>query len=366
MLNIRIALVHDSFTQMGGAERVIEDLHQIFPSAPVFTLVFDEKFRNHYRDWDIRTSPLQIFYNILPKLQYLLLWIPWATDQLDFSEFDVVISCSSGFVKNIRVPKTAKHICYCHTPPRFLWIDKDYIKQEVPFLLRPLAHLVLNRIKKWDLRGSERVTHFIANSKEVQSRVSAVYQRTSTVVYPGVDVDFWKATRAKQNYFLIAGRLQAHKNNELIVSIFNELALPLHVVGSGRQEEYLKSIAGPNISFLGRLPDENLRDEYSGALGFVYPQIEDFGLMPLEAAACGTATIAYAKGGALETVVPGVTGELFDVVQATGLPDKSDIKKMILNWQAEKYSKDSLREQAEKFSKEKFKQRILEFIYNLP
>ncbi len=164
-------------------------------------------------------------------------------------------------------------------------------------------------------------------------------------------------TNQKGDYFLLAGRLQAHKRNALMVEIFNELGLPLHVVGKGRQESFLRSIAKPNITFLGRISDEQLRDEYSGALDFIYPQIEDFGLMPLEAAACGTATLAYGKGGALETVIPGVTGELF------GSYDKEKIKQLIVNWQPQKYSTDALRSQAEKFSKEKFKQQILEFIH---
>jgi hypothetical protein len=141
---MKIAIVHDSFTQMGGAERVVDHLHELFPTAPVFTLVFDPKFKEKYKGWDIRTSPLQTLYLALGKFQYLLPWIPWAVDQLDFSGFDVVISSSSGFVKNIRVPKTTKHISYCHTPPRFLWIDKNYVKQEVPFLLRPFVNYLLN------------------------------------------------------------------------------------------------------------------------------------------------------------------------------------------------------------------------------
>lgn len=370
---MKIAIVHDSFTQMGGAERVVDVLHEMYPQAPVFTLVFDPKFKEKYKGWDIRTSPIQTLYLALGKLQYLLPWIPWAVDQLNFEGFDVVISSSSGFVKNVRVPKTTTHICYCHTPPRFLWIDKNYVKQEVPFLLRPFVNYLLKKMRKWDLAGSKRVTHFIANSVEVSKRILYVYQRNSAVVYPGVDVNFWHKSVEKSNYFLIAGRLQPHKNNELIIEIFNELNLPLHVVGTGRQEEYLKSIAKPNITFLGAVDDVKLRDEYSGALGFIYPQVEDFGLMPLEAAACGTGTIACAKGGALETVLSGVTGELFGNVaqglallpeQATSLVYKDQIKKIILNWKVENYTAGKLRTQAEKFSKEAFKKPLENIVTN--
>ncbi|HYV33392.1 MAG TPA: glycosyltransferase, partial [Candidatus Limnocylindria bacterium] len=221
---------------------------------------------------------------------------------------------------------------------------------------RPFARVVLSRMKQWDYKGAQRVNFFIANSKEVQNRIQKYYNRESRVIYPFVDTEFWKSTKPKSNYFLLAGRLQAHKKNELIVKIFNELNLPLHIVGSGRQENYLKSIAKPNITFLGRVDDNQLKDEYSAALGFIYPQLEDFGLMPLEAAACGTATLAYTHGGALETVLPGKTGELFESY------DKNKIKQIILKWDYKIYQPDVLQIQTEKFSKQKFKESIQNFI----
>jgi glycosyltransferase involved in cell wall biosynthesis len=352
----RIALAHDSFTQLGGAERVIEGLHELYPEAPVFTLVLDKKLHDKYRGWDIRASWLQVLYNFIPKLQYLLPLIPAAVSSLDFSGYDLVLSTSSGFIKNIRAPKNSAHIDYCHTPARFLWTDKDYVHAEVPAFLRPLVNLFLKRMRRWDYQGAQRVDFFIANSAEVQKRVRDIYQRTSTIVHAFVDTSFWRPTKSKGDYFLIAGRLQAHKNNELVIRVFNEIKLPLHVVGVGRQEDYLKSMSKPNIFFLGQLSDEALRDEYSGASGFIYPQVEDFGLMPLEAAACGTPTLAYAKGGALETVVPGVTGELFYDY------DQNIIKKQIFSWDYSKYRTGDLRAQAEKFSKEKFKDKITNII----
>ncbi|HVY67854.1 MAG TPA: glycosyltransferase, partial [Patescibacteria group bacterium] len=308
---MRIALAHDSFTQLGGAERVLEALHELFPDAPVFTLAFDPQFRQRYRSWNIQTSGLQPLFLAWPHLGHWLPLIPWAVDSLNFGLYDVVISSSSGFIKNIAVPEGCRHIDYCHTPMRFLWTEPDYVRQEVPLPLRPFARLLLQRLKDWDLRGARRVTEFIANSREVQSRISRYYGRDSVVVYPFVDTDFWHPSRSKKDYFLLAGRLQAHKNNEIIIRVFSELGLPLRVAGTGRQEKYLRGIAGPNISFLGRISDEQLRDEYSGALAYLYPQLEDFGLMPLEAAACGTPTLAYGRGGALETIAAGVTGEFF-------------------------------------------------------
>ncbi len=356
---MKIVLVHDSFTQMGGAERVVNDLHELFPEAPIFTLVLNNNIKKNYQGWDIRTSWLQVIYNFIPKLQYLLPLIPLAVRSLNFENYDIVLSSSSGFVKNIKVPKTTIHINYCHTPTRFLWTDTDYIEQESPFFLKPALKIFLSWMKKWDYNGAKRVHYFIANSKEVQKRIKHYYNKESVLIYPGINLSFWEPTRSKSSYFLVAGRLHAHKHNELIVEIFNEIGLPLHVVGTGRQENYLRSIAKPNITFFGRVSDEELRNEYSGALGFLYPQIEDAGLMPLEAAACGTPTLAYGKGGALETVVAEKTGEFFYDY------NKEKIKQSILSMTTKKYLSNDLRAQAEKFSKKKFKENILAFIKSL-
>jgi glycosyltransferase involved in cell wall biosynthesis len=237
-----------------------------------------------------------------------------------------------------------------------LWSDADYVQQEVPKILQPIVELLLEWMKKCDYKGAQRVTHFIANSKEVRARIRKYYNRDNIVIYPFIDTEFWKSACSKKDYFLVVGRLQAHKKNELIVEIFNELNIPLHVVGAGRQESYLRSIAKNNINFLGRISDEQLRDEYSGALGVVFPQIEDFGLVPLEAAACGTATLGLAKGGSLETIIPGVTGELFENY------NKEIIRQQILSWNPQKYKTDELRRHAEKFSEEVFEKQLKEFI----
>ncbi len=382
---MRIAIVHDSFTQLGGAERVVDVLHEMYPEAPVFTLVFDKKLKDKYLAWDIRTSWLQVIYNIIPKFQYLFPLVPLAVSSLKFDGFDLVISSSSSFAKNIKVPKTTVHISYCHTPTRFLWQGTDYLNEEVPSILLPIARIIIKWMRKWDYRAAQRVTHFVANSTEVQKRIKAYYNRDSTVIYPPVDTDFWKpvsviasaseailsssqiaasasqspgllAMTQKQDYFLLAGRLQAHKSNELIIKIFNDLKIPLHVVGTGRQESYLRSISKDNIKFLGRISDEQLREEYSGTKAYIFPQLEDLGLMPLEAAACGTATIAYGKGGSLETVVSGVTGELFEKY------DADEIKRLILGFNPAKYQQQNLTNHAKKFSREKFKLQIFDFI----
>jgi glycosyltransferase involved in cell wall biosynthesis len=354
---MKIAIAHDSFTQMGRAERVLDALHEMFPQAPVFTLVFDPKFKEKYQDWNIITSKIQPLYSALGSLQYCLPLIPYGVDSLDFSGYDIILSSSSGFIKNLRKPKNAIHINYCHTPTRFLWIDINYVKQEVTWWQRPVVKIILQQMKKWDLAGAGRVTKFIANSKEVQTRISEVYKKESEVIYPFIDTEFWKPVSSlpkNENYFLLAGRLQPYKNLEAIIKLFNELGLPLHVVGTGRQEKYLKFIAKPNIVFLGHVSDEQLRDEYTGALAYIYPQKEDFGLMPLEAAACGTPTIALGEGGALETILPGKTGEFYANI--------NELNSLILSFNKAKYTQADLVNQALKFSKQEFKKNILNIL----
>jgi glycosyltransferase involved in cell wall biosynthesis len=208
-------------------------------------------------------------------------------------------------------------------------------------------------LKRWDLNVVKNIDFFIANSLEVQKRIKQVYGRDSELLYPFIDVNFWQPTRAKQNYFLVAGRLQYAKGLETVIEVFNDLHLPLHVVGSGRFESNLRSIAKPNVHFLGRLSDEGLRDEYSGALGFIYPQFEDFGMMPLEAASCGTATIGLAKGGSLETIIPSETGELLTLVI------KQTLTEAIQKWDVSKYKRETLQNHAAKFSKQIFQDGLL-------
>ncbi len=358
---MKIALAHDSFTQLGGAEKVFSSIRKLFPKSPVFTLVVDSKLASQLGSYDFRTSWLNGWYRLLPKLQYWLPVIPAAVGSLKFEGFQVVVSSSSSFIKNITVPKGSLHICYCHTPTRFLWHNKEYVRQEVPWVIRPfvedILRFFLNRMEVWDYDGAQRVDFFIANSEEVRQRIQMYYGRDSVVIHPGIRTDFWKPTVPKEKYFLAGGRLQAHKNLDVVIDVFNEIGWILHVIGTGRHERDLKKRAGKTIRFLGRVTDEQLRDQYSGALGFIYPQLEDFGLMPLEAAACGTATLAYGKGGALETVRPGVTGEFFYE------PDKEAIKEMIIQWNANRYSQAALVSHAANFTEEIFNRKMSDFIF---
>jgi glycosyltransferase involved in cell wall biosynthesis len=354
---VRVALVHDSLTQLGGAERVLRDLHEVYPDAPVFVLVHDPKILKEFEDWTIVSSPLQYIFKYIPKFQWMLFLIPWAVRIFDFSEFDVVISSSSTFVKAIKVPKHVVHIDYCHTPPRFLWSESEsYVKQEVPVLIRPFIKLFLSWMKKWDYKAAQRVDYILTNSKNVQGRVKKYYNRESIVLYPAIDTEFFHPEGDKHGYYLIAGRLQAHKNIDLVIEAFNRLGLQLHVVGTGRAQKDLEKAAKDNIHFFGRVEDEILRKEYSGALAFIYPQDEDFGLMPLEANACGTPVIAYRKGGSLETVIEGKTGAFFDQQSV------ESIVEVLEKFKPEHYFSEDLFDNAEKYAKGRFAHELQEFV----
>lgn len=354
----KIFLVHDSLIQFGGAERVFKAFTELWPTAPIYTLIVSDAWKKVIGRV-VHSSVLQPLFRIVANFKYYLVLLPLGIWLLPTKKADVIISSSSLFLKALPKRKDAIHIQYCHTPPRFLWTEHEYVNQEAPRLIRPFVRMLMTPFRWWDKRTSAKVDHYITNSIEVQKRIKQFYGRESTIVHPYIDTKFWKSTRAKGNYFLIAGRLHAHKGGDQIVRIFNKLGLPLHVVGEGRQKEYLESIAGENITFFGRLSDEDLRDEMSGALGYIYPQFEDFGIMPLEAAACGTATLGLAAGGSLETVKPGVTGELF--------PEGTDevILSYIADWDASRYSIDNLRAHAEKFSREQFDREILAFVQKM-
>ncbi len=357
-MEMKVAIVHDSLTQFGGAERIVQALHEIYPDAPVFTLAYDKKLSEHFEGWTIISSPLQHLYNLMPRLQFFLPFIPRALKFFNFSGYDLVISSSSVFAKGIKIPRGVLHINYCHTPARFLWLESEtYLREEVPAYLRPILRAYFRRMRKWDYQNAQEVDFFIANSENVRQRIKKIYNRESAVIYPFADTSFFYPNAPKENYFLLAGRMQAHKRADLAITAFNELGLPLHVAGTGRALPKLKSIAKENIGFLESVSDEILRTEYSGAKALVFPQEEDFGIMPLEANACATPVIAYGKGGALETVVDGKTGILFSE------QSKESLKNAILRFEKLHFSAEDLFAQAEKFSKEKFKDRLTKFVH---
>jgi glycosyltransferase involved in cell wall biosynthesis len=358
---LRVALAHDDLIQHGGAERVVDVFHEIYPRAPLYTAVYSRgTVPKHYRSWDIRTSFMQRLPWVGKLYQLYLPIYPIAMETLDLSGYDVVLSSSSRFAKGVITSEDTLHVCYCHAPMRFVWTYHDYVKGEkMASRAARLLPLVLNYVRLWDEVTARRVDHFIANSRVTARRIRKRYGREATIINPPVDTRHYAPLQPGTppgDYYLIVSRLHPYKRVALAVEAFTKLGLPLKIAGSGRQEEELRAKAGSNVEFLGRVPDEELRDLYAHCRAFIFPGEEDFGLAPIEAQASGRPVIAYGGGGALETVVPGVTGEFFAEKSAQSLAEA------VNRFNPSGYDSQAIRRHAEGFDKEVFKARISAFI----
>jgi len=361
--NPKVALVHDFLNQYGGAERVLEAIHGIFPDAPIYTLLYDpQKMRGKFKDADIRPSFLQKFPKFLRKRhKYLLPLMPTVPETFNLRDFDLVVSSSSAFAKGIVVKPKTIHVCYCHSPMRYSWDwnEKYLTEQGLGDKRKLLARLLLNYIRVWDRVAADRVDYFIANSKTTQARIKKYYGQESAVIYPPVEMKGdWenrgnRGNRSKaEDYFLIVSRLTPYKKIEIAVEAFNKLNLPLIVVGEGspRYVKFLKSITGTKTKFLGWLPDKKIKEYYAECRAFVFPGEDDFGIAPVEAMSFGRPVIALRRGGATETITEGVTGEFFN---ESTIEVMADAVRRFMEKEKE-YEPEKIREQAEKFSKEKF------------
>lgn len=317
---MKVALVHDYLREFGGAERVLEALHEVFPAAPVYTAFYDSRALGahaaRFANWDIRETWLArvpLIKRLFSPLRFLA---PKAFADLDLSEYDLVISSSNAyFAKAVRVPN-GTHICYCHTPPRAMYGYSVMSEWKRNPLFRWAGTFLNHFLRVIDVRVSrENVDVFLANSQETARRIRKFYKRDSTVVYPPIVVPTKPRLTATKNrsYYLYAGRLTFSKHPELAVAACNQLSLPLKVVGLGKMNETLRQIAGPTIELLGDVTDQELQTLYAGAKALIYPsEDEDFGMVPVEAMGWGTPVIAHNSGGPRETIVSGKTGVFFD------------------------------------------------------
>lgn len=355
---MRLAIVHDFLNQFGGAERCITALHELYPEAPIYTSICDlSRLPEVFQRMDIRTSFMQRlpFSSVFHK--YYFMFYPLAFERFDLSGYDVVLSSSSAYAKGVRTRPGQLHLCYCYTPARFIWRYEDYVsreniaplfKQVLPFLLEPL--------KKWDLANSRGVDHFAAISGAVAERISRIYGRQSDIIYPPVETDFFRPASVDRDYYLIVSRLAPYKRIDLAVAAFNELDLPLKIVGGGPDRARLEKLARPNIEFLGRLPDAEVRRLLAECQALIFPGEEDFGIVPLEALASGRPVIAYRAGGAAETLNDGETGVFFDEAAPRSLINAVNRFKFLA------FDKEKLRARALKFDKRVFQREIDRFI----
>lgn len=320
---MKVALVHDYFFQGGGAERVMEVLHEMFPDAPIYTTVLRrETLWPRLQRADIRTSWLQGVLDRGVPARALLPLYPQAIESFDLSAFDLVISNSSAFAKSARVRDGACHLCYCHTPMRFAWSQDAYIRRErFGPLTRTALRPVLAYMRRWDLRTRHRPFAYLGNSSTVVRRIEATYGITAQLMHPPVDVSRCYAAATRDDFYLIVSRLAPYKRIDLAVDAFNRMGKRLVIIGDGPDRETLAQMAGPTVTLLGRLSDAEVSRHYATARGFVLPGEEDFGITPLEANASGCPVIAAAAGGALDTVIDGDTGVLFDEGRVSALID---------------------------------------------
>ena len=367
----KIALVHDHLAQAGGAEQVLRVFKEIYPEAPIFTLIFDKKNTNHWfgqYSKDIKTSFLQKMPFGISRYQWWLWAMPAAVEGFDLMDYDIVISSSSSFAKGVLTSQFAHHICYCHTPTRFLWSDAhSYIQElQVPSIVKGLLPFELKRLRLWDRMAAERVDLFLANSNIVRDRIRKYYGRASEVIYPPVETDKFFISPYEKKFFLAGGRLVPYKRVDLVVRAFARLGIPLKVFGTGPEMAKLQKITESegkgknNIEFLGRVSDVQKRWLFANCLAYFNPQEEDFGITAVEAMACGRPVIAYRAGGAKETIVEGETGEFFDEQWWEEIADK------VIRFDDSKYNPEKIREHAKRFSTHIFKDRIKKFIAGLP
>lgn len=358
---MNVAFVHDWLNGMRGGEKCLETMLEIFPDAPIFTLLCEpEKISDRIKKSKITTSWITKLPFWKAKYRYYLPIFPFAVKSLNLKPHRLVVSISHCAAKGVQVPKEAVHVCYCLTPMRYLWGFYEEYFGDGPYhwlnFLGVKGFLTL--LRKWDLKSSKRVDHFIAISNYVAQRIKDIYGRDSVVIYPPVDTKtfYYDQTDKREDYFLIVSALVPYKRVDLAIRAFNKLGLPLKIIGAGTELKNLRQISNSNIEFLGWQPNSELRQFYARAKALIFPGEEDFGIIPLEAQACGTPVIAFRKGGALETIQEKKTGIFFDQ------QDEDSLIQAIEKSRDISYDRQILRENALRFRTEVFLENFKNFL----
>lgn len=365
---LKVAIVHDFLTYWGGAEQVLKSLHNIYPQAPIYTLLYDEKMGKYFPGANIRTS----FLNKLPEFlrkrkKFLLPLFPTAAESFDLSEYDLVISSSASFAKGIVVKSKTLHISYCHTPTRFLWdwyynyMQENRVGKIKKMFIVPILHC----LRLWDRYAAERVDFFIANSKNTAQRIKKYYRSDSRIIHPPVDYEKLNAAKStykvpEKDYYLIVSRLSPYKKIDIAINAFNRMNLPLVIIGEGEDRKRLEKLAENNVKLLGFQEEDRLAAYYRNARALIFPGEDDFGITILEAMSFGKPVLALRKGGALETVIEGENGEFFDSPVPEILAD--GIRR--LNKNLPSYDPEKIKAHAKQFAQENFERKMKEFIEN--
>ena len=356
---MKVAIVHEWLSVYGGSERVVEVFHELFPDAPIYTLVYNEQtMPDRFKDYDIRTTFVQKLPFAKTKYPNYLPLMPRAFEELNLIEYDVVISSSTACAKGVITRSDAIHICYCHTPTRYAWEFYYEYTKDMNKLKKIIISSFMHKFRQWDRLAADRVDYFIANSNYIKGRIAKYYRRDAEVIFPPVNTHLYYPNSQTEEFYLVVSRLVTYKRIDLAVQAFNQLNLPLVVIGTGSEEKRIKAMASSNIKFLGRLSDEEIADYYAKCKAFIFPGEEDFGITPIEAQASGRPVIAYKRGGILDTVIDGKTGILFNEQTVESLSQAV----MLYEQSGVAYSKEQIKEHSEKFSLERFKKEVANYI----
>ncbi|HEX4769192.1 MAG TPA: glycosyltransferase [Bryobacteraceae bacterium] len=355
---MKIAVVHDYFTQLGGAERVAEALFQMFPGATVFTTVVDKKkLPVGLQEAEIRTSWMQKLPAVDRLYRHYVPFYPFAVASLDLTGYDLVISSSSGFAKGVRVDPKAVHVCYCHNPMRWAWRFEDYAAREkFSVTQKCVLPLLVNTLKQWDLDASRQPDQFVVNSKVVAERVRKAYNRNSVVIPPPIDVNRFSIGVQQDDFYLVLSRLVGYKRIDLAIEACKQLKRKLVIIGAGTDRSRLEKMAGPGIEFLGRAPDDVVESYVSRCRALLFPGDEDFGMVPLEVNSAGRPVIAFHAGGATETIIDGLNGVFFYE------PTAQSLALAIEDFEKRSWSPQAIRRHAEGFGIQVFEQRMMNLL----
>lgn len=359
----RVALVHHWLVTQRGGEHVLETLAELFPGADIFTLVCDrERMAPVFSGHRIHTSPLQHFPFATRWYPHYLPLFPWATKRLDLRGYRLVISSDAATLKGVRTDQGAMHICYCHTPMRYVWSGYETYRRAGGFLARTVLPALAPWLRGWDYEAAQHVSHFVANSHTVAERIRRYYGRESTVIHPPVDTDYFQPSPGgeRDDSYLVVSQLVPYKRVDLAVEAFNRCGKRLLVVGEGSERRDLERRARKNIRFLGAQPRNALREAMRQARALIFPGEEDFGIVMAEALACRTPVIAFHRGGAREIVTGGETGVLFEEQTADSLLDG------IARFERTRLNPLAMRTSALRFSRQRFIQEFARFLDTIP
>jgi glycosyltransferase involved in cell wall biosynthesis len=354
----KIAIVHDNFAQMGGAERVAETIYEMFPGADLLsTLTVRGRLSPALKSATIRNTWMQYLPAKSRFYRHYFCLYPFAVEGMDLKKYDLVISSCFGYAKGINTRADATHICYCHTPPRWIWRYGDYSAREAfnP-ITRTLLPPLLGGLRQWDMKASRKPDYFIANSEVVAGRIRDIYKRETAVIPPPIDVERFSVGGQVDDFYLVLSRLVPYKRIDLAIQACSKLGRRLVVIGDGPDRARLESLQGRTVTFLGRQPDSVVVEHLSRCAALVFTGEEDFGMAPLEANASGRPVIAYRGGGAIDNVIEGETGLFFDV------PSTASVEAAILEFERKSWQPAALRRHAESYSRQSFESRFSSFV----